>query len=596
MYISMQEKEVYLFEISWEVCNKVGGIYTVLSSKAPYITPRVGNYTFIGPYLPQQHQNDFVEEMVPLNLRDAFSELKSRGIFCHYGRWLIKTEPKVILVDFSNLLGQRNEIKKELWERYGVDSMNAGFDFDEPVVFSVAVANVLDVMQNKINKKIIAQFHEWLTGAGILWLRQSNKKIATIFTTHATVLGRSLAGVNSSFYSMLSSFDTEKEARTHGVLAKHHIEKNSAKNADIFATVSEITSFEAEHILGRKPDILLPNGIDLSEFSSFEDLSIRHSALKHDAKNFIMSFFFPYYAFDLDNTLLFFVMGRYEFENKGIDVMIESLGMLNDHLKKEKSDKTIVTFLFIPAATSGISHEVIENKTIFADLRTTVEKERNNIVDKIVYLTAAGEKIKKDSPFSDYFLDNLQKKVYGFKKKGIPPLSTHDLLYYDGDAIIQAFKRAKLLNQEEDKVKVIFYPAYLKSSDNLLNLELYDAITSGHLGIFASAYEPWGYTPLESAALGVASVTSDLSGFGRYIEKEVRKKDPGIFILKRLGVERQNIVTGLFDIFKYYTSLDKEERIENKIEARRLAGLADWKKLIENYFQAYDLASSKNTA
>jgi glycogen(starch) synthase len=587
----MQEKEVYLYEVSWEVCNKVGGIHTVISSKAPHIAARVPNYFLVGPYLPNRPPKDFVVELVPDEMKDVFAELKDQGIICHYGRWLIKSEPKVILVDFSNFYSQKDNIKSKLWEKYKIDSLNAGFDFDEPVVFSVAVATLLDSIQKKTQNKVIAQFHEWMTGAGILWLKNSGSKISTIFTTHATVLGRALAGVNSSFYDTLSSVNVDKEAREHGVLAKHQVEAASAKYTDVFTAVSEITSMEAASLLGRKTDVILPNGIDMESFASFEDISIKHSELKHEVKDFIMSFFFPYYSFDLEDTLIFFIMGRYEFENKGIDIFIESLGLLNEHLKKINSTKTIVSFFFIPAATYNISQNVLENKTIFFDIKNSIHKEGNNILDKIVSLTATQHKLDKLSLFDESLLESLQKKVNRFVKKGNPPYSTHDLRYYDSDAIIQAFNRAKLFNQKEDKVKTIFYPAYLSSSDNLLNLELYDAITSGHLGVFASAYEPWGYTPVESAALGVASITSDLSGFGRYIAKEATSKSPGIFVLKRAEVPRPEIVKNMFDIFKYYTSLDKEGRIANKIEARRLAAIVDWKKLIDHYFVAYDLAA-----
>lgn len=586
-------KDTSLYEVSWEVCNKVGGIYTVISSKAEYISSKYGNYTLIGPYLPHHPPRDFVEELPSEELKEVFNELKNQGILCRYGRWLIKTQPYAILVDFSGVFQMKNEIKSKLWEKYKIDSLNTSFDFDEPVMFSVAVAQLLDLIQKKSKKKMIAQFHEWMTGVGILWLKQQNSKIATVFTTHATVLGRAIAGVNSNFYKVLNSIDPEKEAREHGVVGKHQVEKASALNSSIFTTVSEITAMEAEKILERKVDIVLPNGIDLKDFSSFEEISIKHSQLKHEIKNFISSYFFPYYSFELDNTIIFFMMGRYEYENKGIDVSIEALGKLNEYMKKEAIDKTIVTFFYVPGATSNINHEVLENKTDFLDIKNFVDKEKDNIASRIIYLTASEAKLKKQSILDDSIIEVLTKKANSFVRKGSPPLSTHDLKYYDQDPIISAFKKFGLLNKKEDKVKVIFYPTYVQSTDNLLDLDLYDAITGGHLGIFASAYEPWGYTPLESAALGVASITSDLSGFGRYIEKESSKKNPGIFVLKRAGLEKNEITKNLFEIFKYYVNLDKEKRIENKLEARRLATLADWKNLVNNYFEAYNLALKK---
>ena len=355
----MVEKKEGLFEVSWEVCNKVGGIYTVLTSKAQYVNNNSFDYTLIGPYFQNARNHDFLEEAVPEELKDSFNELKNEGIPCRFGRWMIKSEPAVILVDFSSLFVQRDEVRRKLWEDYQVNSLGAEFDFDEPVLFSIAAARVIDKLQRRKSGKTIAHFHEWMTGAGLLWLKKNNPKISTVFTTHATVLGRAIASSSPDFYSFIGKVDVEKEANARGIVAKHHIEKASAHNADVFTTVSEITGIEAGYLLSKKPQAILPNGIDLAEFSAFEELSIRHSHLKHVIKDFIISLFFPYYSFDLDETLLFFTIGRYEFANKGIDVFIDSLGKLNERMKKENTQKTIVSFFFVPAEFIVINTYVI---------------------------------------------------------------------------------------------------------------------------------------------------------------------------------------------------------------------------------------------
>lgn len=589
----MKREEDYLCEVSWEVCNKVGGIHTVVTSKAPHINQKIKNYLLIGPYHDFRQIHDFVEEVPSEELKEVFSELRQVGVSCLYGKWMIKSEPKVVLINFSHMFAEKDQIKSKLWELYKIDSLNAPYDFDEPLVFSVAVAKFIDALQRKTQKKVVSQFHEWLCGAGLLWLKHINPKVASIFTTHATVLGRAMVGSDSNFYSNIQGVDSDKEAKSHFVVAKHGIEKASAQNADVFSTVSEITGFEAEHLLGRKPDVILPNGIDLESFSSFEGLAMRHSELKHMIKDFVISSFFPYYSFELDNALIFFIFGRYEYENKGIDIFIDALGRLNKSLIEENSDKTIISFFFIPADSYGINHDVLENKTIYADMEKTIDNEKTKIMDKVNYLIASDENIKKTNLFEKEFLDVMRKKMVAFQKKGSPSYVTHDLKNYDNDAIINGFKRAGLFNRKEDKVKVVFYPAYLKSTDNLLGLDVYDAILGGHLGVFPSAYEPWGYTPLESAALGVASVTSDLSGFGQYIQKTLQKESPGVFVNKRFGKGKEETIDDLYKILKYYSSLDKEGRIQNKIEARRIAAMCDWKKMIEYYFKAYDLALDK---
>ena len=413
----MFKKEDYLCEVSWEVCNKVGGIYTVIASKAQYISPKVENYLLIGPYYNQKTY-DFVEDLVPENLKSVFSEMKSMGLPCRYGRWLIKSEPHAVLIDFSSLYNQKNDIKTKLWELYKIDSLNAGFDFEQPVVFSVAAAKFIDLLQRKINSKVVAQFHEWMTGAGLLWLKPINKNISTIFTTHATVLGRTLASSDSSFYDKISLFDFEKEAVSHGVLSKHHVEKASVLQADVFTAVSEITSMESQYILGRKADVILANGIDLQNFASFEDLSIRHSELKHQIKDFIISYFFPYYFFDLDNVLIFFINGRYEFENKGIDVFIEALGKLEEEMKKMNSDKTVIAFFYIPSDTYGINHGVLENKIRLNDVKSLIQSERLKIVDSVFYALTTQAKISRETLFEKPFLDDMKKKLINFKREG----------------------------------------------------------------------------------------------------------------------------------------------------------------------------------
>ncbi len=582
-----------LFEVSWEVCNKVGGIYTVITSKAPHLNKKDRCYTFIGPYLHHKADIEFVEEIVPDQLKEVFEDMKREGLPCRFGKWLIKSEPRVVLIDFGGLYAKKDEIRKMLWETYQVDSLGAPFDFDEPVVFSVAAAKFIDKYQKKTNANITAQFHEWMTGAGILWLKKENPKVATVFTTHATVLGRAMVSSTPNFYGVLPTIKPENEAKSHGVVSKHHVEKESAKASDVFTTVSAITGLEAEHLLGRKPDVLLPNGLDLENFPSFEETSIKHKELKHSIKDLIISFFFPHYSFEIDNTLIYFIFGRYEFENKGIDIFIESLGRLNAELKKQESSKTVIAFFYIPAAVNGVNHDVLQSKTIFNDLKHYIDTSNPEIKDKIITSIVSQNKLTKESVFSEDFLSAVKKKSLSFVKEGNPPYSTHDLKFYDNDAMINGFKRAQLNNHESDKVKVILYPAYLKPTDNLLGLDVYEAILGGHLGVFPSAYEPWGYTPLEAAALGVAAITSDLSGFGIYIEPDVKPENPGIFINKRFGKTHEESVADLFNILNYYTSLDKEGRIENKIEARRIATLADWKKLVKFYDEAHAKAAKK---
>ena len=594
MLIKMEKQADYLFEVSWEVCNKVGGIYTVVKSKAAEIMEYYKeNYFAIGPFFPEKVAGEFQEKVPPDSLSKVFEKLRKESIKCHYGSWLIKGEPNTILVDFSGFTFKKNEIKTSLWQNFKIDSLNTQyFDFDEPVIWSYAVGKLLEEIKNVFkDKKIVAQFHEWLTGAGLLYLKQNKVKIGTVFTTHATILGRTMSFANEELYEIFDKINPVEKAYEYGIQAKYLIEKQSALNADVFTTVSEITAIETEHILGKKPDILLPNGLNLNKFPTFEEASIKHRLYRERIKEFLMYYFFPYYSFDLDNTFFYFLCGRYEFRAKGIDVFIKALAKLNEKLKKEGSKKTIVAFFWVPGNIRGIKTQLLENRTFFKDIKDSVDDNINEIKNRIIYSIVSKKSITEKNIFDESFLHENKKKVLKLMKKGNPALSTHDLHDEQNDPIIKSLNESGLLNKKEDRVKVVFYPIYLTGADSLLDLGYYECMQGSHLGVFPSYYEPWGYTPLEAAALGVSSVTTDLAGFGRYInEKSVQTKNPGIFVLKRLEKKDDEVVEKLANSLYYFSSLSKQDRIKNKMEAQRLASLADWDALIKNYIEAHNLA------
>ena len=594
MLIKMEKQADYLFEVSWEICNKVGGIYTVVKSKAAEIMKCYKeNYFAIGPFFPEKVAGEFQEKVPSDKLKQVFEKLTKEGIKCHYGSWLIKGEPNTILVDFSRFASKKDEIKTSLWQNFKIDSLNTQyFDFDEPIIWSYAVGKLIEEIKNSFqDKKIVAQFHEWLAGAGLLYLKQNNIKVATVFTTHATILGRTMSFANENLYELFDKINPEEKAYEYGIQAKYLTEKQSASNADVFTTVSEITAIEAEHLLGKKPDILLPNGLDLKKFPTFEEASIKHRLYRERIREFLLYYFFPYYSFDLDNTLLYFLCGRYEFRAKGIDIFIKALAKLNEKLKKEKSKKTIVAFFWVPGNIRSIKTQLLESRAFFEDIKDGIDDNINQIKNKIIYSIASKKKIIEKNIFDEDFMHENKKKVLKLMKKGDPTLSTHDLHDKQNDPIIKAFNEAGLLNKKEDRVKVVFYPIYLTGADSLLDLSYYECMQGSHLGVFPSYYEPWGYTPLEAAALGVSSVTTDLAGFGRYInEKSVQSKNPGIFVLKRLGKKDGEVVKELTNSFYYFSNLSKQDRIKNKMEAQRLSSLANWDVLIKNYIEAHNLA------
>lgn len=585
-----------LFEVSYEVCNRVGGIYRVLESKADKMIYHYDDrYFLVGPYYRDKARGEFKEEAPPIEFKRVFQKLESEGLRCHYGRWLVKGKPITILIDFSDYFYKVDEIKKEMWDDFAVDSLHAGYDFNEPVCWSYAAGRLIRELSAEFKEeKIAAHFHEWLSGAGLLYLRAKKAPVKTIFTTHATSLGRTLAFHSINFYKLLDEINPDEESRKYGVFPKHSIEKASAKEADVFTTVSEITGIEAEKFLQRKPDVILPNGLDIEKFLSFEDIVVKHRLQRKNLRSFVASYFFPYYTFDLEETLFYFIIGRNELRAKGIDVFIDSLGKLNKKMREENSKRTIISFLFIPADVRGINPSLLENVEYFRDLQESFEGTYSDIEERMLYNVLREKELTKENLISEDYLLEIEKKLHRMKRKGeTPSLSTHHLNSLH-DEIINHLKSADLLNREEDRVKVVYYPIYLTGHDGLSNLNYEEALEACHMGVFPSFYEPWGYTPLEAAALGVSSVTTDLAGFGRYCLGLKRKKDrPGIYILEREKKEDEAVTEDLYKFLYEFMKTTRRERVENKIEARKIASQADWQSFVYNYITAHNKAFEK---
>jgi glycogen(starch) synthase len=582
----------FLFELSWEVCNKVGGINTVIKTKVPQMMKYYPEgYFLIGPYFQDKAVTEFQEKIPPEFLQGIFEILKGEGIVCRYGRWLVNGEPNVILFDCNEYEYKNNEVKTKLWESFKIDSLDTEFyDFDQPILWGNAVGRFLEEISKLFpDKKIVAHFHEWLSCGALLYLKRNKIKVATVFTTHGTMLGRTLAGNNIDLYKQLNKLNPEKEAYNFKVHSKYQVEKVAAKKSDVFTTVSEILTLEARYFFGKKPELLLYNGLDFSKYPTFEEISVKHRLYREKIKEFFKYYFFPYYSFDLSNTFIYFISGRYEFHNKGIDILIKALAKLNEKLRKEKSERTIAVFFWVPKPVIRIKPDLSQAKAYYEDVKESIDMNLEEIKGRIITNLISRRTISEKTLFSEDFIFETKKKVFRFLKKGSPPLCTHDLVDEENDMIIRELKRNGLLNREGDRVKVIFYPTYLSGADSLLDLSYSEAILGSHLGIFPSYYEPWGYTPLETAALGVASITTDFSGYGRYLLK-LKKSKRGIFVIRMFNKSHEEKIENLFKAIYKFSKLTKEERIKNKVEAQKLAYLVDWNKLVERYIKAHNLA------
>jgi len=232
-----------VFEVSYEVCNKVGGIYTAVSSKAKQMVEYYGDkYYAVGFFSPAKSKIEFEEKKPPEEFEKAFKNLEKHEIKCYYGTWLIPGKPNTILVDSSRFIKNVNQIKTDLWDKHKVDSINSDITFNEPVAWSTTVGMLLvELLKTGTfkNQKCVAQFHEWLSGAALLYLKENLKNAATVFTTHATMLGRVMAGADVDIFKMVDEGIKKGEvaslepARQYGVINKHSMETASVNNDDV---------------------------------------------------------------------------------------------------------------------------------------------------------------------------------------------------------------------------------------------------------------------------------------------------------------------------------------------------------------------------
>ncbi|MFB6144002.1 MAG: glycogen/starch synthase [Candidatus Nanohaloarchaea archaeon] len=569
-------------EVSYEVANKVGGIHQVLKSKAETMKRQYGeDYYTIGYYDEEKAKTEFAPRKCP-KFGGAVKELEEEGIEVHCGVWRVPGQPKCLLIDPSGMEKSVDDIKQEMWDEHEVDSMNAGEDFDDPVKWSYAVGKLIGAAEEAMEGSTVVQLHEWLSGPAML-----NYEASTVFTTHATVLGRTLSNADFDLESAVSQGSIDQSlAEQHGVKAKHQVEKMAAENADIFTTVSKNTGEEAEAVLGVEPDVILPNGFNVDDFPNLEELSFQHKEEKEKVKQFLQAFFEPYYDIDLENDpRILFTSGRYEYHNKGVDILIDALSKLN-----EREGDPFYFFILVPTSTKGPSPEVLENMSLYQELEDYVEglmpEIRAQLLNALTSDRDPGETIEELLGQDESLIESLRDSFHEKRDKN-PPVSAFDLSY-PGDQIMDALWENGLRNRESDRVKIIFYPTYLSVGDRLMSMGYNEFIKASSAGIFPSYYEPWGYTPVETAANGALAVTTDMAGFGQYLqEKTAESERTGIKILERKDRDDETAAENLADIISEFVSYPRTEITERKHNARRLAQLTSWDRLGENYFEAH---------
>ena len=533
----------YLFEVSWEVCNKVGGIHTVISTKALTLLKEFGDkYILLGPdvWRDEAEHPEFNED--PNLLAGWRQQAAVEGLRVRVGRWKIAGRPLVILVDFTTFFASKDQIYSKLWETYKLDSISGQWDYIEPTLFGYATGQVIESYCKyhlTPSDKIIAQFHEWMTGAGLLYLRDVLPQAGTVFTTHATVIGRSIAGNLLPLYSKMKEYNGDVKATEFNLAAKQSIEKISARYADAFTTVSELTAHECEQFLQKEVDLVTPNGFEdgfVPDHASFN--SKRKAARKKilEVAGALLGETFG------DDTYLVANSGRYEFKNKGIDLFVDSLGKLK---QGNSLDKTLLAFILIPANHYGPRKDLLEK------------------------------------------LEGKAVEIIGEN------YLTHNLHYAESDPSLSRIKAAGINNQKGDSVRVIFVPSYLNGFDGIFNMEYYELLIGFDLTVFPSYYEPWGYTPLESLAFHIPTITTSLAGFGLWVRDNYKDPGNGIFVINRDDYNDAEVVDGICEAIRIMDSLPPKALKEARDKAFDISRIALWTNQVDYYYKAFDVALTK---
>lgn len=534
----------FIFESSWEVCNKVGGIYAVLSTRAKTLVGRLkDNLVFIGPDCWGEKPCPYFKEVKSL-YADWRQKALADGLHVRVGRWLVPGSPVAVLVDFTPYYAQKNTIYGQLWEDFQVDSLHAYGDYDEASMFSYAAGLVVEsfyLFYLGATKRVIYHGNEWMTGLGLLYIQKHVPAIATIFTTHATSIGRSIAGNNKPLYDYLAGYNGNQMAAELNMQSKHSIERQTAHHVDCFTTVSDIAARECAQLLEKPVDVVLPNGFE----NNFIPKGKRFNMKRQEARKRLLAVANALLGEDFgDDTMLVATSGRYEFRNKGIDVYIDAINRLR---YDDRLQRPVVAFIDVPA---------------------WVGEPRKDLQERL----ESGQRFDTPLPM---------------------PQLTHTLHNTDSDKVLSMMRYLRMDNGKDDKVKLIFVPCYLTGDDGIINLSYYDVLLGYDLCVFPSYYEPWGYTPLESVAFKVPCITTDLAGFGLWVNKELGRYgelNDGVKVVHRTDSNYHDVADNIEEALCEYSQFNAALVKSSRTNAEKLSKKALWSEFIKYYDEAYDIA------
>ncbi|XP_054480770.1 glycogen [starch] synthase, liver [Anoplopoma fimbria] len=591
-------EDLLLFEVAWEVTNKVGGIYTVIQTKAKITVDEWGeNYYMMGPYFEHNFKTQ-VEGCEPPNpaIRKAMDALIHNGCQVHFGRWLIEGSPFVILFDIGSAAWNLDRWKKDLWETCKIGLPYEDREANNSLILGSLIAWFFKELTDQLGDKpnVIGHFHEWQAGPGVIFSRSRKIPMATVFTTHATLLGRYLCAGNADFYNNLDKFNIDKEAGERHIYHRYCLERAAVHCAHVFTTVSQITAVEASHMLHRKPDLVTPNGLNVKKFSAVHEFQNLHSTSKARIQEFVRGHFYGHLDFNLEKTLFFFIAGRYEFSNKGADIFLESLSRLNYLLRVHRNDMTVVVFFIMPAKTNNFNVESLKGQAVRKQLWDTAHNVKEKFGKKLYDALLKGMIPDMNSILDRDDFTIMKRAICSTQRQSLPPVTTHNIVDDSTDPILSNIRRIGLFNSRNDRIKIIFHPEFLSSTSPLLPMDYEDFVRGCNLGVFPSYYEPWGYTPGECTVMGIPSVTTNLSGFGCFMEEHV--SDPaayGVYIVNRRSCSPEESCNQLTQFMFSFCQQSLRQRVIQRNRTERLSDLLDWRYLGRFYVHARHLALNR---
>ncbi|TGZ32229.1 Glycogen [starch] synthase [Temnothorax longispinosus] len=561
---SAQHENRWNFEVAWEVANKgvilhsiiFGGIYTVIRSKAYVSTEEMGDqYCLIGPYKEHSARTEVEEADFPSHnpLHQAVQVLRDQGYKVITGTWLVDGNPQIILFDIGSAAWKLDEYKQELWSTCNLGIPHLDIEANDAVILGYLVCQFISEFRkaaeeySSIPPRVVVHCHEWQAGVGLIALRTRHVDVATVFTTHATLLGRYLCAGKTDFYNNMNKackFNVDLEAGKRQIYHRYCMERAASHLAHVFTTVSDITGFEAEHLLKRKPDIITPNGLNVKKFAALHEFQNLHAVSKEKIHEFVRGHFYG-------------------------------------------PDLTVVAFLIFPAKTNNFNVESLRGHAVTKSLRDTINDIQQKIGKRMYELCLSGRMPEAQDLLQKEDTIKIKRCLYALQRNGLPPITTHNVVDDWNDPVLNAIRRCNLFNTVHDRVKMVFHPEFLSSTNPLFGLDYEEFVRGCHLGVFPSYYEPWGYTPAECTVMGIPSITTNLSGFGCFMQEHIA--DPmsyGIYIVDRryIGLEAsiQQLAQYMFD----FARLSRRQRIIQRNRTERLSDLLDWRNLGIYYRQA----------